>query len=141
MKFSRVLMISGILLAGISLACVAKEGKVYTWTDSKGVIHYGEHPPKDVQAKLVKTRTGHSDPTPAQVAASKAQPIQDSQPQQTGKFPDPDRCAKATANLNMLNTVARIKMKNEAGEEVFLTEQDKAKQRKDMELIIQQACE
>lgn len=146
MKFSSVLMASAVLMTAITLSntAIAKGGKVYTWKDSKGVVHYGEHPPKDVQAKLVKTRTGHSDPTPEQIAASKPKPTQPEQSQQTapqGKQLDPDRCAKAKANLNILNTVARIKMKNEQGVEAYLSEEDKVKQRKDMEAIIQQSCE
>ncbi len=139
MKFSHVLMISGILLASISLTCAAKGGKVYTWTDSKGVIHYGEHPPKDVQAKLVKTRTGHSEPTPAPTANTPATP-QPAATAGTGSLKDPDRCTKAQENLDILNSGAPIKMKNEKGESILMSEEEKDKQKNLFQLIVNQAC-
>ncbi len=141
MKFSRVLMISGILLASISLTCAAKGGKVYTWTDSKGVIHYGEHPPKDVQAKLIKTRTGHSEPTPMPSTNTQATP-QPGVPAttDTASLKDPDRCSKAQENLDILNSGAPIKMKNEKGESVIMSEEEKDKQKNIFQLIANQAC-
>lgn len=116
--------------------------KVYTWTDSKGVVHFGERPPKDVKATLVKTRTGHSDPTPAQTAA--AQPktaVETAEANQQASLKDPMRCTQAKENLVMLNSVARIKTQNADGTTVFLTEEDKVKQREISQQIIDQACE
>ncbi len=139
MKFSGVLIISGILLASISLGSAAKNGKVYTWTDSKGVVHYGEHPPKDAQAKLVKTRTGYSEPTPASATSS----ITSSTPAAaatTRPAGDPERCKQAQDNLHLLNTVARIRTQNAEGVMVYLTEDDKAQQRQKMEEIIALEC-
>lgn len=116
--------------------------KVYTWTDSKGGVHFGERPPKDVKATLVKTRTGHSDPTPAQTAA--AQPktaAETAASNQQTSLKDPERCAKAKENLAILNSVARIKTTNADGVAVYLTEEDKTKQREISQQVIDQACE
>lgn len=140
MKFSGILMVSGILLTCISLGSAAKDGKVYTWKDSKGVIHYGERPPKDVQAKLVKTRTGHSDPTPAPAksAATSSAPASNVAAEQPK---DPERCKQAQENLNLLNTVARIRTQNAEGITVYMTEDDKAAERAKMQQIIEQDCD
>lgn len=140
MKFSRVLMISGILLASISLTCAAKGGKVYTWTDSKGVIHYGEHPPKDVQAKLIKTRTGHSDPTPVAPVTTNEQPTTPQTNIESKSLKDPDRCAKAKENLDILNSGAPIKTRNEKGDTVLMSEEEKEKQKNIFQLVVKQAC-
>lgn len=143
MKFSHIVRLTGIALLGLMLSQqgFAKE-KVYTWTDSKGTVHFGERPPKDVKATLVKTRTGHSDPTPAQTAAAqpKAAAPTTAANQQTS-LKDPVRCAQAKENLAMLNSVARIKTQNADGTTVFLTEDDKVKQREISQQIIDQACE
>lgn len=143
MKFSSVLMASSVLLAAITLSniSIAKEGKVYTWTDSKGVVHYGEHPPKDVQAKLVKTRIGHSDPTPAQTTAGTQQATPPAQAAgDEGFTKDPERCSKARQNLDIIDSGAPIRMRNEKGETVILDEAEKAKQRNTYQLIANQAC-
>lgn len=116
--------------------------KVYTWTDAKGVVHYGEHPPKDTVAKLVHTRTGHSEPTPAPASPISVKESEvDAADDQQDSQKDPTRCTTAKENLKLLNTVARIKTKNTEGVIVYLTEEDKAKQREAMELVIEQSCE
>jgi hypothetical protein len=146
MKCSRVLGVIGALTLGLALShqgfANAKE-KVYTWTDVKGVVHYGERPPKNVKATLVSTRTGHSDPTPEQVAA--AQPKSNAAPAtnrpEEQYLKDPERCAKARENLAVLNSVARIRTQNAEGVTVFLTEEEKATQRTTTQLIIDQACD
>lgn len=139
MKYLRLL---GFLLMGVLISQTVLADKVYTWTDTKGVVHFGERPPKNVKATLVKTRTGHSDPTPAQTAA--AQPktaAETAAANQEASLKDPERCAKAKENLAILNSVARIKTMNADGVAVYLTEEDKAKQRETSQQIIDQACE
>lgn len=123
----------------IAISQSALAAKVYTWTDSKGVVHFGERPPKDVKATLVKTRTGHSDPTPAPVTPAPATTQTQNNAQSSLK--DPARCTQARDNLAMLNSVARIKTVNADGVTVTLTEDDKIKQRELSQKIIDQACE
>jgi hypothetical protein len=93
----------------------------------------------------VKTRSGHSDPTPAQVAAAqpKASIPASAAPevQQPSSLKDPARCTAAKENLAILNTVARIKTTNAEGAMVILTEEDKVQQRIVAQKVIDQACE
>lgn len=132
------LQIIGCLLFSLIASQSVLAEKVYTWTDSKGVVHFGERPPQNVKATLIKTRTGHSDPTPAPAvtppsAATPAAPASSTK--------DPERCAKAQNNLNVLNSVARIKTVNADGITVYLTEEDKAEQRVIAQQMIDEACE
>ncbi len=143
MKFSHILRLTGIALVSLMLSQqgFAKE-KVYTWTDSKGTVHYGERPPKDAKATLVKTRTGHSEPTPAQTAAAQPMPAaEETTATNQQSLKDPVRCTQAKENLAILNSVARIKTTQADGTSVYLTEEDKTKQREVAQLIINQACE
>ncbi|WP_331344285.1 DUF4124 domain-containing protein [Cellvibrio sp. UBA7661] len=141
MKYLRLI---GFCVAALALSQSAIAAKVYTWKDKNGVVHYGEHPPKDVQAILVKTRTGHSEPTPAQIAASQPKPAAEQQSAaQSGQqsLKDPERCAAAKENLEILNTVARLRIQNADGVMVPMTEEDKKQQRATAQKIIEQACE
>lgn len=146
MTFSRVSSLLVVLALGLALShpSQAKGEKVYTWKDEQGVVHYGEHPPKDTQAKLIHTRTGHSEPTPIATPASTtaASNNQAAAAQPAPEYvKDPQRCAAAKANLALLNSVARIKTKNAEGVSVYLTEEDKTKQREAMQLAIKQSCD
>lgn len=142
MKFSSVLMASAVLMTAITLSntAIAKDGKVYTWKDSKGVVHYGEHPPKDVQAKLVKTRTGHSDPIPAPATTSTTSSTGNIVQEATAVAKDPERCQKARENLNLLNSGSMIRMKNSAGYTVYMSPEEKEKERQLMQDVINQEC-
>lgn len=142
MKCSHILRLTGIALVSLMLSQQGfAKGKVYTWIDSKGTVHYGEHPPKDVKATLVKTRTGHSEPTPAQTAEAQPKPAPETPATNQQSLKDPERCAQAKENLAILNSVARIKTTQADGTSVYLTEEDKTKQREVAQLIINQACE
>jgi hypothetical protein len=137
------LLISFIAAWAIALCAsnaLAAKDKVYTWTDEKGVVHYGERPPKDSQAALIKTRTGHSEPIPT--------PATNTAPQNAtpaaaiaNSLKDPERCNVARKNLEVLNSVARIRAPGEDGNMRTLTEDDKVAQRATMQEIIDQACE
>lgn len=137
------LLISLIAAWAIALCtsnALAAKDKVYTWTDEKGVVHYGERPPKDSQAALIKTRTGHSEPPPAP-AANKAPQNATPETAIANTLKDPERCNVARKNLEVLNSVARIRVPGEDGNMRILTEDDKVAQRATMQEIIDQACE
>lgn len=142
MKYLRLI---GFLLLGAVISQTALAGKVYTWTDAKGGVHYGEHPPKDAKATLVKPRTGHSDPTPAQTAAAQTTEQSKTAAQaaanRQASLKDPERCSQARENFATLNSVARIRVPNAEGTMVYLTEEEKAQQRELTQKIIDQACE
>ncbi len=140
MKHKLLFTIAGFwaatLMAGNALA--AKDN-VFTWTDDKGVVHYGERPPKDSQARQIKTRTGHSAPPPVTPTATIAAP--QTQDPVAASLKDPERCITAQKNLELLNTAARIKIAGDDGIQRLLNEEEKEAQRITMQAIIDQACE
>lgn len=138
----KYLQVVGLLLVSGLISQTVLADKVYTWTDTKGVVHFGERPPQNVKATLVKTRTGYSAPTPRQTAAAEpAATAQTAIADERVSLKDPERCAKAKENMAILNSVARIKTTNAEGIAVYLTEEDKVKQRQSTQLIINQACD
>lgn len=141
MKHKFLISILGAWVMAFSASnTFAAKDNVFTWTDEKGVVHYGERPPKDSQARLVKTRTGHSEPTPTPTPAA-APNTPPSANDVTESFKDPERCTMAQKNLELLNTVARIRIAGEDGVQRVLTEEEKEAQRTAMQAVINQACE
>lgn len=122
----------------ISLSQGAFAAKVYTWTDENGVTHYGEHPPKGVNAKKINARTGHSEPTPTpetpEAAPETAQPA-------APNFKDPERCEAARKNLDTLTSNARIKIPDENGNMRYLTDDEREGKVTETEKIIEESCD
>ena len=126
------------LVLSLTLCTGAHAAKVYTWTDSKGVTHYGERPPKDVKATLIHARTGHSEPTPE---TEQPKPSTNNTPSGTQMLTqDPERCAQATRNLEALKSYNRIKVKDDKGELRVLSEDEKAERIADMQRIVDESC-
>lgn len=66
---TRILLVLAALLLGQALAA----GKIYTWTDSDGVVHYGDRPPKDANAEEVSIQGEKAEPVqvvPSQLAGT-----------------------------------------------------------------------
>jgi len=57
-------------LVMVALSCGAHAVEVYRWTDSKGVVHYGDHPASGVAATMVDVPAGG--PTPEEIASARA---------------------------------------------------------------------
>jgi hypothetical protein len=134
--------ILGFCLLGM-LCNSALAAKVYTWTDTQGVTHYGEHPPKDVTAKIINARTGHSEPVPAETPTSETAPAQtqaETAPQNFSSK-DPERCAIARKNLDSLNSNARIKIVDEKGNTRFLSEEERQDKLTEMKKTAEESCE
>lgn len=130
------------LVTTSALAADTTKAKVYTWTDDKGVIHYGERPPKDVNAKLVKTRTGHSDPAPAYIpSAPVQQEEQAAAPDEAQRAQNEENCELIRRNLTMLNSAARMKTPDGNGNLRYMTEEEKEQKRQEMQRLLEENCE
>lgn len=134
--------ILGFCLLGM-LCNSALAAKVYTWTDTQGVTHYGEHPPKDVTATIINARTGHSEPVPVETPTpgETPAPTQAQEAPQNLPTKDPERCAIARKNLESLNSNARIKMVDEKGNTRFLTEEERQDKVTEMKKTAEESCE
>ena len=128
------------LIVSLGLSHSALSAKVYTWTDDKGVTHYGERAPKDVKAKVINARTGYSESVPSP-ETTKSQEKAAAPAAETLVQQNPERCAAAKKNMDALNSYSRIKVKNEKGEMRYLTEEEKATKQAEMQQIANESCE
>lgn len=67
---TRILLVLAALLIGQAMAA----GKIYTWTDEDGVVHYGDRPPRDANAEEVS------------IQGKKAEPVQVDKAQLSGTW-------------------------------------------------------
>ncbi len=139
------------------LACnSALAGDVYRWTDANGTVHFGEHPPQGVKASRLSTSTGKRSTRGASPkaeeeaeAASSGAPTAEAeqpeaQPTVAAKPPKPKKnkeiCERARYNYTTLSERARIRQKDENGEESYMTEEQKKEQKKAAKKAIDDYC-
>lgn len=135
------LSLSFALLFLASSYAFSVPGKVYKWTDEKGLVHYSERPPLGIQTEIVKPETGHSEPVNYGSPASEK--AKDEKKADAGKSSqkDPERCAAARKNLDTLKTYARIKIKGDDGEYRFLTPDEQQQKTNEATKAIEESCE
>jgi hypothetical protein len=125
---SSIALIACLFACSYSLAATnVNNGKFYKWTDAKGQTHYGEHPPINVPAEVIKPQTGHSDPTPAQLADGKAA-AGDKPVLAKENNKDKTLCEAASKSIHVLTTTARVRMKDDKGEFYYLDDAQRQEQ-------------
>jgi Domain of unknown function (DUF4124) len=112
--------------------------KIYSWVDEKGVTHYGKTPPKDTPSRLINARTGHSEPVDYSGAEKKDDKKEGAKA--AVATPDPERCANARKNLQVLTTNPRVRTTDSNGEKRFMTPEEMQAQVETMEQIIAAEC-
>lgn len=121
------------------LAQASYAAKIYVWTDANGTTHYGEQPPKDVKAKLINTRIGHSDPVPnatSSVASGDASASNLIPPAK-----DPEACEMARKNLDTLNDSPRVKVPEADGSLRYMTPDEIQAKISEMQTIASENCD
>ncbi len=112
--------------------------KIYSWIDEKGVTHYGKNPPKDTPSRMINARTGHSEPVDYSDSAKKEDKKEGAKA--AVAEPDPERCANARKNLQVLTTNPRVRTTDANGEQRFMTPEEMQAQVETMEQIIAAEC-
>ena len=137
---SLILSLMCILFAS---AAFAASEKVYKWTDSKGVTHYGQRPPANTDTEVIKPQTGHSDPVAyTGTGASAAAGQTDAKKTETEKpLKDPERCSQARKNLETLKTYTHIKMKGDDGEYRYLSPDEQKQKLDESAKAVDESCE
>ena len=138
----------GLMTASVSHA----ERGYYKWVDSKGNPHHSDRPPPNgVAYEFISTDTGlkrrvdprAEDEEPPEGWASAMPPEQEDTPnaaeQQASIEKDPEVCDQARANLDSLNSKARVRIRDDNGIR-YLTEQEKELQRKKAQDLIAVHC-
>lgn len=131
------MVLAALTMAASNLALSAESH--YRWTDAHGnPVHSDRPPPKGVEyevvssgSTLVRKVSGDEGAVPAQV-----QPSLDNEFDQTDTKPpaivkNPEFCKRAQENLDTLDSVARIRIRNDNGEYRFLNEEEKESQREE----------
>lgn len=104
---------TGLLLI-FSLGASATE--LYRWTDSRGVIHFTDKPPKGVNAERVGAKRSNT----------LSRPARDAEEAETAQAADPnaERCRIERERLAILQSNSRIQMEGRDGNLKELSEED-----------------
>ncbi|MEM8500608.1 MAG: DUF4124 domain-containing protein [Pseudomonadota bacterium] len=141
------------LILALFLSSPAEAGKVFRWTTSDGTVHYGEHPPQGVEATQMSTTTGKPSKQssrrervePGEDTGKEAPPTQEGESTATAPAavkPKKDKgvCERARYNLKVLDERARIRQTDENGEERYLSDEEKNKQKEKAREAIKTFC-
>tara|TARA_R110002110_G_scaffold415765_1_gene655133 strand:+ start:10562 stop:11017 length:456 start_codon:yes stop_codon:yes gene_type:complete len=121
----------------------------YRWVDDRGnPVHSDRPPAKGVEYEVISTGSTLK----RQVSAEEGAVPAEVEPRVGNEFEqvdtadkklekNPEFCQRARDNLETLNTAARIRMRNDQGEIRFISEEEKAEQRKTAEANIKAHCE
>lgn len=136
------LALSFMLVASFSNAA---PGKVYKWTDEKGLVHYSQRPPLGTQTEVVKPDISHSEPVsyqaPGDDKAKDGKKVEKKADDEKSALKDPERCDSARKNLDTLKTYARIKIKGDDGEYRFLTPEEQTQKTAEATKAIEESCD
>lgn len=146
-----------VLILAMQFVCSsAQASDVYRWKDANGTVHFGEHPPQGIAAEQLSTSTGKratsqrpknttasTSPADSSVDASAEEkaakaPVVATKPPKPKK--DKGICKRARSNLKTLTERARIRQKDENGEESFMSEAQKDEQKKAAKDAIKDYC-
>ncbi|WP_165857626.1 DUF4124 domain-containing protein [Marinobacter sp. JSM 1782161] len=145
--------ISGLLLSLIIAfgATSVQAESVYKWTDDEGVTHFGDRQPTGKTSETVDVRSGTSRSSDQASPQEQVQAMDEAREEQAEKDKltrqeeaiakqRQKNCEIAKANLNTLNSHARIKVR-EGGEERFLTPEEIQTKRAEFEKIANEDCQ
>lgn len=138
-------------------ASTAAQAEVYKWVDSEGVTHYSQQPPEAGTAKEIPVprpaaapaaEPQAASPTEAPIAKDRASELTDEirarrteedRQQAEADLQRAEACEKMRANLETLQTRARVRVEEEGGSRV-LTPEEQAQRIIDLEKQIQDNC-
>lgn len=141
------------LVATVLLSSSTEAGEVFRWTTADGTVHYGEHPPQGVEATQMSTTTGKPSKQssrrervePGEDTGKEAATDQDGETTAAAPAPakpkkDKGVCERARYNLKVLDERARIRQTDEDGEERYLSDEEKNKQKEKAREAIKTYC-
>jgi len=143
---ARVIAVATLTLAG----ALAHAGEnVYQWNDERGnQVNSDRPPPPGIKYEVISTSSSMVRKVDEEEGAVpkvvEPTPTNDFEPVNTAQRavePNPEYCARARDNLAQLDTKARIRVRNEAGEVRFLTEDERAGERDKAIGAIETYCE
>lgn len=142
-----------VLLGLLSATINATTDTYYRWKDDKGKLVVSDRPPKDsaIEYEVVSQRSnlmrrvlpgeGAVLPEVTSRPGNEFEQADSRPPRMEAVARNPESCAQAKANLETLNTTARIRIRDEdSGELRFLSEEEKEVQRTKASDIVRVHC-
>lgn len=119
-------------IAILGLAASPAGAAVYKWLDASGVTQYSEFVPSGVEAREVRIA-----PSPSEPVASEEAAVPEPAAEDTGPITDEDlharharsravQCAQVRETIRVLQIKGPVWRVNDAGEEVLLTNEERA---------------
>ncbi|GGY79635.1 DUF4124 domain-containing protein [Marinobacter zhanjiangensis] len=142
-----------ILLALIAMTApaLASAQSVYRWQDENGVVHFGDREPVGQSSERVSVKTGKSSGDADRPSAQEqVQALDESQAERERREKETAveearrkqreaRCQAAQANLQAINSNARIRV-TEDGEQRYLSPEEIAEKKQQFENIVEESC-
>lgn len=130
---------------------MASAESVYRWTDENGVVHFGDREPVGKSSEKVSVKTGKpSGDAERPSAQEQVQALDESRAERQRREQETAveearrkqreaRCQTAQANLQAINSNARIRIE-EDGEQRYLTPEEIAEKKQQFEEIVEESC-
>ena len=141
-----VAILAGLMLVSLTAAA---EGTLYRWKDAQGSIVVSDRPPAAgteyetiaTDSSVVRRVDGRQAAAPS--APSQPQAAQSDQQASSNSIyeKNPEYCESARKNLEVIDSAARIRIKDENGEMRYISDEERALQRQNNIEIIQAHCE
>ena len=136
MKRAKLLFLLAALATANSCPALSAESH-YRWIDQHGnPVHSDRPPPQGVEyqvvssgSSLVRKVSGDEGVVPAEVEPSMDNEFSQSETRPKAIVKNPEYCKRAQDNLTTLDSVARIRIRNDDGDFRFLDEEEKEAQR------------
>jgi hypothetical protein len=141
--------ISAAVVLGLANLSANAGQTYYRWLDDRGnPVHSDRPPPKGTDYEVVSTETSLMRQVEADEGAvpPELEPTPGNEFEQVDTAPsdvekNPEFCQRARANLETLDKDIRIRMRDENGEYFYLTDEQKAEQRRNAEAAIAEHCD
>lgn len=145
----RLLLLTLMALMVPALACA---DSVYRWTDESGVVHFGDREPQGRSSERVSVKSGQSRsserPSPQEQVealeegeADKERRENESAVEEARRKQRNAKCETARANLDAINSNARIRMAGEDGEPRYLSPEEIETQKSRFQEMADENCE
>ncbi len=146
--FGSATAVAALLVALFSIPAVA-ENTYYRWLDDRGnPVHSDRPPPKGIDYEVVSTGTSlirqvdaEEGAVPPEVEPRVGNEFEPASTEPTKVEKNPEYCQRARENLETLNKDIRIRMRDENGEYYYLTEEQKAEQKRNADQAIATHCD
>jgi hypothetical protein len=146
-KHTALFALAAALLGSATISTA--EEVYYRWINERGFPMLSDRPPpKGIDYEVISTGSSFKRPVdasegavPAEVEPSPGNEFTKVETQESAVKKNPEFCARAKENLATLNSSARIRMRNEAGEIAYIDEEEKERQRKRAQDTIKIHCD